>query len=256
MLQVSTTAGNPSPGLVFTDNSTATTNGLGNLRLQMTEFAAFNTSDAATPMLRLSFDWKVGSFLSSATNEAFRFILRANGSSGLGDQLILGFNRASLTDGDGSTADLTMYAATAATSSNISPSNANAIGLITGTGWQPGFNFGEYDGGNSAANDTDDLFYHVDLGYDFITGMVNGTVTRLAPDATNGQSANFSVALNPGLVFSNTDSSDVILIASTNGVTGQSQFDNFVIESVPEPGSAAMLLLGVVATTARRRRRA
>lgn len=222
----------------------------------MTEFAAFNTSNVATPMLRLSFDLKVESFLSSATNEAFRFILRANASSGLGDQLIIGFNRASLNDGDGSTTDLAMYAATAATSSNISPSNTNAIGLIAGTGWQPGFNFGEYDGGNSTANDTDDLFYHFDFGYDFVTGMVNGTVTRLAPDITNGQSADFSVALNPGLVFSNSDADDVILIASTNGVTGQSQFDNFVIESVPEPGSAAMLLLGVAATSSRRRRRA
>ena len=253
MFRVNTSVGSPAPSLVFNDNSTAVSGGLGNLRLAMNEFSTFSTS-ASAPIFRLSFDWKVDTFLSGLTSEAFRLILRANGSTGLGDQLILGFNRASLNDGDGSTTDLAWYADAVGGTSNFAPSNTNAIGLIAGSGWEPGFNFGEYDFGDGTANDSDDLFYHFDLGYDYLTGAVNGTVTRIAPDATNGQSAAFTVAMNPNLVFSNTDASDVILIASTNGVTGVSQFDNFVVESIPEPASGAAVLLGVMTLAGRRRR--
>lgn len=204
----------------------------------------------------MAFDWKIENFFAGTlTNEAFRFVLRANGSTATGDQLILGFNRAALNDGDASNLDLAFYAASPSGSSNVVPSNASAIGLNLGAGWQPGFNFGEYDSANPPANDTDDLFYRFDIGYDFTTGMVNGTVTRRALDASNGQSAAFSIALNPNLNFSNTDATDVILFASTNGVTGVSQVDNFVFEAVPEPASGMAILLGTAAIATRRRRR-
>ncbi len=253
--RVSTSLGNPSPAMVFTDNTTSTTNGLGNLQLAMSQFAPFSTASASTPVLRLTFDWKIESFASSLTNEAFRFVLRANGSTTSGDQLIIGFNRANLNDGDASTSDLSLYAATVGGTSNIAPSNTNAIGLIAGTGWQPGFDFGEYDGVTASANDTDDLFYRFELGYNFNTGLLSGMATRLAPDATNGQSAAFSVAMNPGLVFSDQGALDVLLFASTNGVTGVSQLDNITFEAVPEPASSLAMLLGAGVIVARRRRR-
>ncbi len=253
--RVNTSLGNPSPALVFTDNTTSTTNGLGNLQLAMSQFAPFSTAAASTPILRLTFDWKIENFASSATSEAFRFVLRANGSMASGDQLIIGFNRASLNDGDASASDLTLYAATVGGTSNIAPSNANAIGLVAGTGWQPGFNFGEYDAATADANDTNDLFYRFELGYNFNTGLLNGIATRLATDATNGQSAAFSVAMNPGLVFSDQGALDVLLFASTNGVTGVSQLDNVSFEAVPEPGSSVAMLLGAGMIAARRRRR-
>jgi hypothetical protein len=252
--RVSTLVGNPSPALVFTDATTSSTNGLGNLQLAMSQFAPFSTATASTPVLHVAFDWKIENFLSGATTEAFRFVLRANGSMTLGDQLIIGFNRANLADGDASSSDLALYAATNSGTSNIVATDSNAIGLISGTGWQPGFNFGEYDSVNGEANDTDDLFYRFTMDYNFTTGLLSGSVTRLALDATNGQSADFSVAMNPGLVFSNQGTLDVLLFASTNGVTGVSQLDNIVFESVPEPASGMAILLGVGAIAARRRR--
>jgi hypothetical protein len=185
----------------------------------MSQFAPFSTADAATPHLRVSFDWQVESFASSLTNEAFRFILRANGSTAAGSQLVIGFNRGDINDGDGSTTDLTLYAGSPNGTSNLTPSPSSAIGLIPGVGWQPGFDFGEYSTIAATDNDTDDLFYRFVLTYDFTSGQLDGTVTRLALDATDGQSATFTRSLNAGLVFSNTDVNDVILLASTNGVT-------------------------------------
>lgn len=250
MLRVNTSVGDPAPAVVFTDTNT---NALGNFRLAMSEFVPFATSLSA-PILRLRFDWKIESFSAGVTtNEAFRIILRANNSSAAGDQVVLGFNRAAITDGDASNADLAFYASSPSGSSNVNPTDANVIGLVSGIGWQPGFNFGEYDGATSSANDTDDLFYHFDASYNFVSGAFSGTITRKAADLTNGQSANFSVAMNPGLVFS--DANDVILFASTNTVQGISQIDNIVIESVPEPAAGVVMLLGSLVLTGKRRRR-
>jgi hypothetical protein len=44
------------------------------------------------------------------------------------------------------------------------------------------------------------------------------------------------------LEFTNTDAGDVMLIASTNGVTGISRFDNFLFESIPAPATAGIAL--------------
>jgi hypothetical protein len=169
------------------------------------------------------------------------------------NQVVIGFNRADLNDGDALAADLALYAASPNNTSNIAVTDATAIGLIPGVGWLPGFDFGQYAAGDAASNDSDDLFYRFQLTYDFITGSLNGTATRIASDATNGQSAAFSLSLNPGLEFSNTDAGDVLLIASTNGVTGLSRFDNFVFESVPEPATAAIALGALIPLVCRRR---
>lgn len=252
MFTVNTSLGNPAPGMAF-DDSVGGAQGV--MRLEMDEFAAFSTADAGTTELRVSFDWKVESFLSGATNEAFRVILRANNSQATGSQVVIGFNRANLDDGDASSADLTFYAAAPTNgSSNFTPTNATAIGLSPGAGWLPGFDFGEYAGGDTASNDTDDLFYRFTLTYDYVTGALNGSATRIATDATNGQTASFTLALSPGLEFTNTDLGDVLLIASTNSATGLSRFDNFLFESIPEPTvvATASLAAGVLLAGGRR----
>ena len=91
--------------------------------------------------------------------------------------------------------------------------------------------------------------------YDFNLGLVEGTVTRLSLDGTNGQSTSFTRNLHAGLTFSNTDAVDVLLIASTNGVTGVTRFDNFVFEIIPEPSCATVLLLAGTTLSLRRRSR-
>ena len=250
MLKISTGLGQPGPSLTFTDASLGAQSVP---RLQMTEFAPFSTSDPATPLLRVSFDWQIESFASGAANEAFRFILRANNSQAAGNQLVVGLNRADLSDGDVSVGDLTLYAGSPVGTSNMTPGITSAIGLIPDVGWLPGFDFGQY--ATAADNDTDDLFYRFVLTYDYTTGLLDGTVTRLALDATNGQSATFTRTMTPGLDFSNTDANDFLLIASTNGVTGVSRFDNFTVESIPEPSSALVSAVGAITLMLRRRPR-
>jgi hypothetical protein len=255
MFSVNTATGEPAPSLSFED---ATSGGQGVLRLEMSQFAPFSTANPETPLLRFSFDWKIESFTSTTTNEAFRVILRANNSMAAGNQLVIGFNRADLDDGDALAADLTFYAGSPNNTSNMTAGVTSAIGLLPGVGWQPGFDFGQY--GAQADNDSDDLFYRFDLTYDYTTGLVNGTATRLSLDGTNGQSAAFQRTLNAGLDFSNTgalgdNSLDLFLIASSNGIMGLSRFDNFVFESIPEPSAAVALLLGGMTAGLRRRPR-
>jgi hypothetical protein len=254
MFRVTEALGEPAPSLAFTD---ATTGGQGVLRLEMTSFAPFSTANPDTPLLRVSFDWRVESFTSGLTNEGFRVILRANNSQAAGSQVVIAFNRADLDDGDGLNGDLSFYAGSPVGTSNFTANATSAIGLLQGVGWQPGFDFGQF--GASGDNDSDDLFYRFQLTYDYNTGVLNGAVTRLALDATNGLTADFTRQLNSGLDFSNTglladNTLDLFLIASTNGVTGLSDFDNFTFESVPEPSVASVWLLGAGAVAAGRRR--
>jgi hypothetical protein len=249
MMRVVFGAGEPAPSLTIADNS-ATAQVVP--RLQMSEFGSFSTSSPDTPLLRVGFDWSVRGFVSGTTSEAIRVILRANGSSAAGNQLVIGFNRADLADGDAFSGDLTLYAGSPNNTSNFTPTLTSAIGVIPGVGWEPGFDFGQY--GVSDDNDTDDLFYRFLVTYDYTTGVVNGTVTRLALDGTNGQSAVFTRQLNAGLDFSNLDATDVLLIATTNSLTGESGFDNFVFEAIPEPSVVVACLLGLFTLGARRRR--
>jgi hypothetical protein len=248
---VSTAVGAPAPAMVFNDTATVSQ---GVLRLEMDEFSSFTTAEIATPILRVSFDWSVETFLSNATNEAFRVILRANNSMAANNQIVLGFNRADLNDGDASGGDLTFFAASPNNTSNVTANDSTAIGLLPGLGWAPGFDFGQYDTVSGSDNDSDDVFYRFELSYDYSTGFLDGVATRIASDGTNGQSATFTRVLNAGLEFTNTDPGDVLLIASTNSVVGQSRFDNFLFESVPEPSAAAAMILGLLPLAGRRRR--
>ena len=248
---VSASDGGPAPSLTLNDPSTTAA---GVMTVPMSQFGSFSTANPATPILQVSFDFRIDSFLATNALESYRFVLRANGSNAAGSQAVILFNRGNLNDGDASALDLAFAIASASGTSNFTPSDATAIGLIPGVGWQPGFDFGEYSTVTSTDNDTDDLFYRIGFTYDVISGLLNGSITRIATDSTNGQSAPFSLALNPNLDFSNTDATDVFILATGGTTTGIGRFDNFVFNAVPEPSSVTALLLGLGLLGSRRRR--
>jgi hypothetical protein len=250
---VNDTIGTGVPSLGVIDTGTGT-NDLATLIVTMNHFAPFEVSQAsATPVLRTSFDWRVDSF-QGANTQLPRFILRANNANNTGTQLVIGFSYANLDDGDAGTTDLTLFAETqTGATTNVAPRNATAIGLIPGTGWLPGFDFGSYDGGNAGINDTNDEFYRVTFEYDSLTGGISGSVTQLSSGATAAFPA--GLAMNAGLVFSNTTADDRFLLASSASNTATSYMDNIVFDAVPEPTGALGLASGMMMLGMRRRRR-
>lgn len=244
--------------LTINDPLSAATNAGGTLSVSMNKFAPFSTAPTSgTPILNVSFDLRVDSYLSTGSNLAFRFILRANGSQLAGDQMVIAFNCGNLDDGDADL-DLALSVGVQPTTSHMSATDpaARPVGFIPGVGWLPGFDFGNYNPDNAADNNTNDASYNVSFSYDSISGGVNGVVTRIASDATNGFSAPFTLQMNSGLDFSNTDSRDVFILASADALEGVAHFDNIVFEAVPEPSVASGLLLGLAALASRRRRNA
>jgi hypothetical protein len=250
---ITTGIGNAAPGLSLVDAADADSP---TLTVTMAHFAPFTVSAvSATPVLRVTFDLRVDAYLTTASSNIPRFILRADNQTATGSQLVIGFGYGNLNDGDGSTQDLTLFAETqTGTTTNIAPRDGSAIGLNAGTGWSTGFNFGDYDGGAEAANDTNDEFYRVTFDYDAVTGGISGSVTQVATG--NVAALPSGLALTAGKAFSNTDSTDRFLLASSTSNTTTAYFDNFRFEAVPEPGSAALLAGGAGLLLGRRRRRA
>jgi len=170
-------------------------------------------------------------------------------SGGNGALFSVGFGIVSLADGDGNV-DLSLY--TVAGDISAAPSSGNALGF-TGSGWTPGFDFGDYDSTTATNNDTGG-FLRVSLTFTEGSNQVNGTITNLATSQTLNFTRNASSAVDLSDV---TNARDGIRFGSGQGGQGNMDFDNVSIEvlSVPEP-SAAMLvgacgLLGLL-----RRRRA
>jgi hypothetical protein len=241
--------GSPSLALVDTVSADAAT-----LTVTMNHFAPFSVGPAtATPILRVSFDFRVDSYLSSVNTNVPRFILRADNGNSTGSQMVIGFGYADLNDGDASTGDLALFADTqTGATTNLAPKAGTAIGLNAGTGWAPGFDLGDYDSGSASANDTGDEFYHFTFDYNSISGGISGSVTR----NSTGEIALFptGLSLTAGKSFSSSDANDRFLLASSNGNTATAYFDNFVFEAVPEPASTALLAGGFILLLQRRRR--
>lgn len=230
---VNDTVGNLAPALALVDTGTTGSDQV-TLQVTMNQFAPFDVSPAsATPMMRVSFDLRVDSFLAGTNTQNARFIFRANNANATGSQLVIGFSYADLNDGDASTADLTLFADTqTGNSSNLPPKNGTAIGLIPGVGWQPGFDFGSNNPADAAANDTNDEFYRISFEYNSITGGISGTATQLSSGA--------SVPLPGGLTLAagtsfNNSVEDRFLMASSVANTASVYLDNLVFETIPEP---------------------
>jgi hypothetical protein len=242
--------GNLEPSLALVDTSVASGN-QATLQVTMDHFAPFTVSPlSATPMLRLGFDFRVDSFLAATTSVIPRFILRADNTTATGSQVVIAFGYNSLNDGDADQ-DLTFYAVTqTGATSNVSPSSSTAIGLIPGVGWEPGFDFGTYNGTDAASNDSDDEFFRISMEYASQTGAITGSLTRLS----TGQTAAFpaGLALTPGKTFSN-NTNDRFLIASSDANAATAYFDNLSFEAVPEPSTAVLMLAGLGLVCPRRR---
>ena len=230
-------------------NSTAT------LTVLASQWAPVNFTPTNN-LLVAELDFRVDDYNSGTADAAARFVLRhANAGN---QQIVVEFARSTgvgasvhLNDGvNGGDHDLALVVGVPTFGTSlITPSDANAVGLIPGVGWVPGFDFGNYDP-TTSLNDTHDEFYRFVLTYDFNTGAVAGTATNLA---TN-ESTTFARTLDAGLQFNAAGSS--ILTATTGSNGEQAYFDNIRLSVVPEPGSAAVLLGGAGLLAAGRRRRA
>ena len=247
---VSGTVGNPPNSMVQTDITL--TGGGPIVTLPMDHFAPF-ALDATNNLLRVTYDFRVDSFTSSSGSVNPRFILRfANANL---QQLVIGFARGgtvggTLDDGD-APFDNALFAQVGGTGSAFPPTTANAIGLIPGTGWAPGFDFGDYDAdsADAALNDTHDEFYRFELTYDFTDGSLDGVVTN----QTTLQGTTFSRTMQSGLAFTNS-SARGLLFAGATGSTDVHYFDNVTVEVVPEPASAVLVLAAAGAAALSRRR--
>ncbi len=248
---IASVGGTP-PGLALNDpvaNSTAT------LTVLATQWAPVNLTPTNN-LLVTELDFRVDDYNSGTADAAARFVLRhANAGN---QQIVVEFARSTgvgasvhLNDGvNGGDHDLALVVGVPTFGTSlITPSDANAVGLIPGVGWAPGFDFGNYDP-TTSLNDTHDEFYHFVLTYDFNTGAVVGTATNL----TTNESTAFARTMEAGLLFNAAASS--ILTATTASNSEQAYFDNIRLSVVPEPASATLLLGGAGLLATRRRRRA
>lgn len=239
---VTDAVGNPGPSMMLNDGSSSSS--VTNI-VTMSHFAPFEVSaTSATPILRISFDFRVDSYSGTTSSHNSRFILRANNETNTGFQVVVGFGHATLNDGDALNSDLALYADTqTGSSTSLVPKNTSAIGLNAGTGWAPGFDFGSFNTTSGSDNDTNDEFYRIVFEYSSISGSVSGNATRLS----TGEVGQFQLglAMNPGLVFNN-NSDDRFLVSSNTTNFSETYFDNFVFEAVPEPASGILLCGGMV----------
>lgn len=216
------------------------------------QFSAY-TLNATTNLMKVSFDFRVDSNSSGSTNVAPRLIFRQGTATGNG--FVVGFSRASVSDGDANTDNLLFVSPHGNGTSNVSPTAGAVVGLVSGTGWDTGFDFGTYDTTTATNNNTGGSFIRFELIYDFNTGSISGVATNLS-----GGSTSFSTSINAGLTFTGTGGALLVASGTSTGTTtvvpaiSTSHFDNIVVEVIPEPSSALMLLGGLSACFIRRRK--
>jgi hypothetical protein len=210
---------------------------------------------ATNNLLVTQFDFRVDDYNSGTADAAPRFILRHANAGG--QQIVVAFARSTGVSGsvhldDGPTGgdhDLALVVGVPTFGTSlITPSNANAVGLVPGVGWAPGFDFGNYDA-TTSLNDTHDQSYRLVLSYNFDTGQVLGTATNL----TTLESTAFTRTMNAGLAFNNAGSSFLTATTASNGA--QAYLDNIQMSVVPEPAASISLIGGAGLLAAARRSR-
>jgi hypothetical protein len=81
------------------------------LQVTMNHFAPFEVGPTSvTPVMRVTFDFRVDSLLAATNTQNARFIFRANATNATGSQMVIAFSYANLNDGDPGTVDLALFA--------------------------------------------------------------------------------------------------------------------------------------------------
>jgi len=202
--------------------------------VRMDQFASF-TLGPTTPILRLRYDMKVTELSINTGQPSWWKDNHRNwlAFAGADNQVLYtGFGLGTVNDGDASDEDLVLYAQVRTGGETlVTPDNDNAIGLNPGSGWDAGFDFGNYDS-VTTRNDTHDQWYRFDVTYNYNTGAVAGTVTNLATLA----STTFSRTMDAELAFSNS-SAHTIGFSAGNTCATDAYIDNIVVEVISEQGT-------------------
>ncbi|HEV7298150.1 MAG TPA: PEP-CTERM sorting domain-containing protein [Tepidisphaeraceae bacterium] len=256
---ISQTVTNTTGSLAYSGSDTSTSISSSSF-VNFSRFGSFDTSLPSQKTFTATFDFRVDSFVCSNIS-TFRVTLQ--------DQYQLaGVNRArTMTIGlgyaniDGVTGNELFLKALAkddalSSASTIESSAASAIGW-DGTSFASGFNFGQYDSANAAANDTNDEFYRFSLTFTGGSGVVDGAVTRLS----DSSSVAFTRSLPQGSEFefkggalAGATPTDAMGIVLPQGGTGQIYVDNMSFTAVPEPTSLGLIGVAACGLLARRRR--
>lgn len=209
------------------------------MTVKMNQFAPFTVGPtSSTPLLRVSFDFRVDYFGGGyGGGPPIQFVLAADTTNShfvAGRTLNIAFHEGQLSDGDPNS-DLTLFADTQVTPQNRYATNSSAIGLIPGTGWRPGFDFGGfYSLFPVPDQDTNDEFYRFTFIYDSITGAISGTATRVS----TGETAPFpaGLSLTPGTTFSSDDPNDFFTVLASPLIQCSFYVDNIVFEALSDDG--------------------
>ncbi len=262
--QISAGVGNAGPSLQLADTSSSL-GATAEVNFGVPSFSSFDTGlpGANQSTLTIGFDFRVDSFQSTNNSgSTLRVAIKDGNGTGTGADdrfFVFGFGRSQVNDGGAADNDLYLYAGGASAFNLSTVNDSNAIGLIPGTGWLPGFDFGQVAAG-ADDNNTDGLFYRIGLSFTGGEADVLVTATQLdANGALTGNTATKVVTVANPLALSNTGT-DGIGFYSGNGGRGVMYVDNInfdavAVAAVPEPSSLALVGIAGTALLARRRKR-
>lgn len=211
------------------------------------QFAAFtlNTGDTVA----ISLDVNVSSFIATNAASTFRLsILDGNPNNGTG-VLTVGWGYTNIATGD-TTSELHFYSTLNA---GGTPTTAQAIGWSGGSA-VAGFDFGDYNSGSAASNDTAPIgtspsaFYRIAVTLTQGSSAATGTITNL----NTSQSASFSNTLTNPFNWGNNNTDGIQLLSGLGG-TGTFTVDNIDISAAPEPSTALLGGLSLLGLLRRRR---
>jgi MYXO-CTERM domain-containing protein len=212
-----------------------------------TEFALFTLTAGDTVLISL--DLNVSSHIASAAASTVRLgILDGNAANGA-TVMSVGWGYTNIATGD-PTGELHFYRVGGA---GTAPSTASAIGWSGGSP-VAGFDFGDYNSGSAASNDTAPIgtspsaYYRIAVTLTQGSTAASGTITNL----NTAESASFTHTLLAPLDWGN-NATDGLQLLSGLGGTGVYSMDNISVSVVPEPSSALLGGLALLGLARRRR---
>jgi|GEM_PF-4558297 len=220
------------------------------LSVNRTRWTPFSMATGDT--ITFAADMRVSSFAVGSVTAAVPRLVINMGSTSV---FTLGFGRGLANDGVPDDADLFFYS-TLDGSPTTTPTGAAAIGLADGSGWANGFDFGQYDSGSAANNDSSGFFYRLEATFTQGDSTMNATLTQLdgSGNAT-GNSVSFTRTLTNPANFD----TGVHSFYYTSGSASQTMvgLDNLsvTVNNVPEPSRALLIFMGALILRGRRSRR-